>query len=79
MDCFIQQNKTNNSNIIDSVFGKYIIDDNFINWYLNYEENLQHLFTELINISYSNEIYIDNNDENFNSFIIMIYNESHHI
>jgi len=79
MNGFIQQNKTNNSDVIDSVFGKYIIDDNFINWYLNYEDDLKHLFTELLNISYSNEIDIDNNDENFNSFIIMIYNESHHI
>jgi hypothetical protein len=79
MNSFIQKNKTNNSNIIDSVFGKYIIDDNFINWYLNYEDEIQHLFTELLNISYSNEIYIDNNDENFNSFIIMMYNESHNL
>jgi len=79
MNCFIQQNKTNNSDIIDSTFGKYIIDDNFINWYLNYEDDLQHLFMEFLNISYSNGISIDNNDENFNGFIIMIYNESHHI
>jgi hypothetical protein len=79
MNGFIQQNKTNNSDIIDSSFGKYIINDDFINWYLNYEDDLQHLFMEFLNISYSNGISIDNNDENFNGFIIMIYNESHHI
>ena len=37
MNSFIQKNKTDNSEItIDAVFGKYIIDNNFINWYLNY-------------------------------------------
>jgi hypothetical protein len=77
MNSFIQQNKTDNSEItIDAVFGKYIIDNNFINWYLNYENDIKDLFIELLNISDSNGIFIDNNDENFNSFIIMMYNES---
>jgi hypothetical protein len=77
MNSFIQKNKTNNSEItIDAVFGKYIIDNNFINWYLNYENDIKDLYTELLNISESNGISIDDNNENFNSFIIMMYNES---
>ena len=80
MNSFIQKNKTNNSEItIDAVFGKYIIDNNFINWYLNYENDIKDLFIELLNISESNDIFIDNNDENFNSFIIMMYNESQYL
>jgi hypothetical protein len=77
MNSFILQNKTDNSEItIDAVFGKYIIDNNFINWYLNYENDIKDLYTELLNISESNGISIDDNNENFNSFIIMMYNES---
>jgi hypothetical protein len=77
MNSFIQKNKTDNSEItIDAVFGKYIIDNNFINWYLNYENDIKDLYTELLNISESNGISIDDNNENFNSFIIMMYNES---
>lgn len=80
MNSFIQQNKTDNSEItIDAVFGKYIIDNNFINWYLNYENDIKDLFMELLNISGSNGIFIDDNDENFNSFIIMMYNESQYL
>ena len=80
MNSFIQKNKTDNSEItIDAVFGKYIIDNNFINWYLNYENDIKDLFTELLNISKLNGISIDNNDENFNSFIIMMYNESQYL
>ena len=80
MNSFIEKNKTNNSEItIDTVFGKYIIDNNFINWYLNYENDIKDLFMELLNISGSNGIFIDDNDENFNSFIIMMYNESQYL
>jgi hypothetical protein len=80
MNSFIQKNKTDNSEItIDAVFGKYIIDNNFINWYLNYENDIKDLFIELLNISESNDIFIDDNDENFNSFIIMMYNESQYL
>jgi hypothetical protein len=80
MNSFILSNKTDNSEItIDAVFGKYIIDNNFINWYLNYENDIKDLFIELLNISESNDIFIDNNDENFNSFIIMMYNESQYL
>ena len=80
MNSFIQKNKTDNSEItIDAVFDKYIIDNNFINWYLNYENDIKDLFMELLNISGSNGIFIDNNDENFNSFIIMMYNESQYL
>ena len=80
MNSFIQKNKTDNSEItIDAVFGKYIIDNNFINWYLNYENDIKDLFMELLNISKLNGISIDNNDENFNSFIIMMYNESQYL
>jgi hypothetical protein len=77
MNSFIQSNKTDNSKItIDAVFGKYTINNNFMNWYLNYENDIKDLFIELLNISDKNGISIDNNSENFNSFIIMMYNES---
>jgi hypothetical protein len=80
MNSFIQKNKTDNSEItIDAVFGKYTIDNNFINWYLNYENDIKDLFIELLNISESNGISIDDNDKNFNSFIIMMYNESNYL
>ena len=69
----------NNSDIIDTVFGKYTINDNFINWYLNFENEINDLFMELLNISDLNGVNIDNNDENFNTFIIMMYNESNNI
>lgn len=65
--------------IVDSVFGKYNIDNTFINWYINYENNIKDLFTEVLSISESNGIIIDDNDENFNTFIIMMYNESKYI
>jgi hypothetical protein len=80
MNSFIQSNKTNNSEItIDAVFGKYIISNNFMNWYLNYENDIKDLFLELLNISESKGVSIDDNDENFNSFIIMMYNESQYL
>ena len=80
MNSFIELNKTNNSEItIEAVFGKYIINNNFINWYLNYENDIKDLYTELLNISERNGISIDDNDENFNSFIIMMYNESKYL
>ena len=80
MDRFIELNKTGNPEMtIDAVFGKYTINNNFINWYLNYENDIKDLFIELLNISEKNDISIDNNEENFNSFIIMMYNESQYL
>lgn len=77
MNNSIQTNRISDSEIIvDSVFGKYNIDNTFINWYINYENDIKNLFTELLGISESNGIIIDDNDENFNTFIIMMYNES---
>jgi hypothetical protein len=77
MNNSIQKDRIGNSEIVvDSVFGKYNIDNNFINWYLNNENRIKDLFIELLNISELNDIFIDDNDENFNSFIIMMYNES---
>lgn len=77
MNNSIQKDRIGNSEIVvDSIFGKYNIDNNFINWYLNNENRIKDLFIELLNISELNDIFIDDNDENFNSFIIMMYNES---
>ena len=77
MNNSIQKDRIGNSEIVvDSVFGKYNIDNNFINWYLNNENRIKDLFIDLLNISELNDIFIDDNDENFNSFIIMMYNES---
>ena len=77
MNNSIQKDRIGKSEIVvDSVFGKYNIDNNFINWYLNNENRIKDLFIELLNISELNDIFIDDNDENFNSFIIMMYNES---
>jgi hypothetical protein len=77
MNNSIQKDRIDNSEIVvDSVFGKYNIDNNFINWYLNNENRIKDLFIEILNISELNDIFIDDNDENFNSFIIMMYNES---
>jgi hypothetical protein len=77
MNNSIQKDRIGNSEIVvDSVFGKYNIDNNFINWYLNNENRIKDLFIEILNISELNDIFIDDNDENFNSFIIMMYNES---
>ena len=80
MNNSIQKDRIGNSEIVvDSVFGKYNIDNNFINWYLNNENRIKDLFIELLNISELNDIFIDDNDENFNSFIIMMYNESQYL
>ena len=62
---------------IDSVFGKYNMDDKFINWYETKKDEIKELFLELLSISDNNNIDIDNNDINFNSFIIMLYHESY--
>ena len=62
---------------IDSVFGKYNMDDKFINWYQIKKDEIKELFLELLSISDNNNIDIDNNDINFNSFIIMLYHESY--
>jgi hypothetical protein len=63
--CALPIYKTDNSEItIDAVFGKYTINNNFINWYLNYENDIKDLFIELLNISELNGISIDDNDEN---------------
>ena len=77
MNNSIQKDRIGNSEIVvESVVGKYNMDNNFINWYLNNENRIKDLFIELLNISELNDIFIDDNDENFNSFIIMMYNES---
>jgi len=62
---------------IDSVFGKYNMNDNFINWYQTKKDEIKELFLELLSISDNNNVDIDNNDINFNSFIIMLYHESY--
>jgi len=62
---------------IDSVFGKYNMNDTFINWYQTKKDEIKELFLELLSISDNNNIDIDNNDINFNSFIIMLYHESY--
>lgn len=62
---------------IDSVFGKYNMNDEFINWYQTKKDEIKELFLELLSISDNNNIDIDNNDINFNSFIIMLYHESY--
>ena len=66
-----------NNLYIDSVFGKYNMDDTFINWYQTKKDEIKELFLELLSISDNNNIDIDNNDINFNSFIIMLYHESY--
>ena len=66
-----------NNLYIDSVFGKYNMDDTFINWYQTKKDEIKELFLELLSISDNNNIDIDNNDINFNSFIIMLYYESY--
>lgn len=77
MNNSIKKNRISDSGIyVDSVFGKYNINNTFINWYINYENDIKNLFTELLGISESNGIIIDDNNENFNTFIIMMYNES---
>jgi hypothetical protein len=67
----------NNNLYIDSVFGKYNMDDTFINWYQTKKDEIKELFLQLLSISDNNNIDIDNNDINFNSFIIMLYHESY--
>jgi hypothetical protein len=62
---------------IDTIFGKYILDNKIINWYLNYRDDIKTVFNELINISYDNDVNIENNTINVNTFIITLYNESH--
>jgi hypothetical protein len=80
MNISIEKNRIDSSKvIIDSVFGKYPINNIFVNWYLNNEYNIKDLFLEVIEISHLNGIYIENNDEIFNSFLIMTYNESHNL
>ena len=41
------------------------------------KDEIKELFLELLSISDNNNIDIDNNDINFNSFIIMLYHESY--
>jgi len=70
---------SNNHYKIKTVFGKYKLDNNFINWYSSNRDDIKQMFNNLINISLNNGIYIENNDINFNSFITMAYHESIHI
>ncbi len=69
---------SNNHYKIKTVFGKFKLDDNFINWYKSNKTDIKKMFNDLIIISSNNGIYIENNEINFNSFIAMTYNESLH-
>ena len=69
---------SNNHYKLNTVFGKFKFDENFINWYKLNKSDIKIMFNDLINISSNNGIYIENNDINFNSFISMTYNESLH-
>ena len=49
---------------------------NFDNWYKINKNALKYLFVELRNICYKYNIYLINNNNSFNNFILMMYQES---